>query len=99
MRDGAPLAIVGMLGSRLEKERTGWRDLKALVLFVAISSDDWAPAADLADALGIAPDLQEAIYEEAQLHKQGVAKDTPRAARPKRARVFHLPLPWERASA
>lgn len=90
MRD--PLAIVGMLGSRLEKEKTGWRDMKALVLTVAIASDEWEPAADLADALGIAPDLQEAIYEEAQLHKQGIVPaPTPRA---KRGRVFHLPLPW-----
>lgn len=51
-------AIVAKLGERLQ-----WRDQKALVLLVA-NSGPWEAAGQLADALGIGPDLQEAIYHE-----------------------------------
>lgn len=64
MREGAEFAVVAMLGQRLQRERTGWRDAKALVLCVA-RNGPWNGAAALADALGIGPDAQEAIYREA----------------------------------
>ena len=68
MRDGAAFPIVAMLGDRLQRERTGWRDAKALVKLVA--ANDWNAAANLADALGIPASAsgsnrtQEAIYQE-----------------------------------
>lgn len=62
MRDA--FAVVAQLGQRLEKERTGWRDVKALILLVA-QAGEWTSAAQLADALGVSPDEQEAIYQEA----------------------------------
>ena len=62
MRDGAAFPIVAMLGDRLQRERTGWRDAKALIKLVA--ANDWNAAANLADALGVAPDAQEAIFHE-----------------------------------
>lgn len=60
MRDAFP--IVCALGDRLAKERTGWRDTKALIVLVA--QHDWNAASCLADALGVHPDQQEAIYTE-----------------------------------
>lgn len=54
--------IVGMLGARLAKEPTGWRDMKALVVVAATES--WPVAAQLADALGIHPDDQELIFHQ-----------------------------------
>lgn len=63
MRD--EFAVVATLGVRLDKERTGWRDTKALVLLVAQQGQEhWSAAASLADALGVGPDTQEAIYRE-----------------------------------
>lgn len=57
MRD--PFPIVAKLGERL-----GWPEQKALVLLTA-THGDWAGASMLADALGIGPEQQEAIYTEA----------------------------------
>ncbi len=61
MRDAFP--IVCMLGDRLARERTGWRDTKALIVLVA-QAGDWNGASCLADALGVSPDAQEQIYLE-----------------------------------
>lgn len=61
MRDAFP--IVCAIGDRLGRERTGWRDVKALVYLVAYEGD-WRGAAALAEALGVSPDAQEAIYRE-----------------------------------
>lgn len=61
MRDAFP--IVCKLGDRLAEERNGWRDTKALIVLVA-EHGDWNGASALADALGVGPDQQEAIYQE-----------------------------------
>ena len=64
----SPFAIVAMLGDRLRREATGWRDAKALILLVAQAGppeEAWPCAADLADALGINDDFQERLYREA----------------------------------
>lgn len=61
MRDAFP--IVCALGDRLRRERTGWRDVKALIVLVA-QEGDWNGAAALADALGVGIDAQEVIYQE-----------------------------------
>lgn len=66
MRD--PFPIVAMLGRRLEGERTGWRDMKGLVLMVAQAGppeEAWPIAADLAAALGLDEQQQENIYANA----------------------------------
>lgn len=55
-----------MLGRRLEHEATGWRDAKALLLLVADAAGDWTPAGQLADALGVPPDLQRNAYDDFQ---------------------------------
>lgn len=61
MRDAFP--IVCAIGDRLARERTGWRDTKALIVLVA-QQGDWNGASALAEALGVSPDAQEAIYRE-----------------------------------
>lgn len=66
MRDAFP--IVANLGQRLEQEPTGWRDAKALIVLVA-QAGPWDAAAALADALGINPAAQEAVYRE--IHPAG----------------------------
>lgn len=91
MREGAEFAIVAMLGQRLQRERTGWRDAKALVLCVA-RNGPWEPAASLADALGVGPDAQEAIYHEAYDDQPLRPAPEPRAAAPTPAR---FPSPTE----
>jgi hypothetical protein len=53
--------IVGMLGARLEREKTGRRDLSALVTLVA-DLTDWDAAQDFAGALGLEGDQLEDIY-------------------------------------
>lgn len=59
-----PLSVVSMLGARLRRERTGWRDAKALLLVVATAEH---PVADLAAALGVVnDDMLQAVYEEAR---------------------------------
>lgn len=58
-----PFPVVCLLGDRLRKERTGWRDMKALVLLVA-QEGDWTGAAALAEALGLSPDQTESIYRD-----------------------------------
>lgn len=65
MREAFP--IVASLGRRLQRERTGWRDTKALIVLVA-QSGSWAAAADLADALGVDASSQEAIFREVYGH-------------------------------
>lgn len=58
-------AVVASLGIRFESQKTGWRDVKALIMVAARAGpDQWPAAADLADALGVHPDQQEAIYHE-----------------------------------
>lgn len=61
MRDAFP--IVCMLGDRLAREKTWWRDVKALVVIVA-QEGDWNGASALAECLGIAPPEQEKIFNE-----------------------------------
>lgn len=56
-------AVVAQLGERLAQEKNGWRDTKALIVLVA-QAGEWGAAAQLADALGVGPDVQEAIYRE-----------------------------------
>lgn len=73
MRD--PFPVVCNLGDRLQRERTGWRDAKALVLLVA-RAGDWNGASCLADALGIPPPEQERLYREAY-DQPGGATPTP----------------------
>lgn len=80
MRD--PFPVVCKLGDRLQRERTGWRDAKALVLLVA-RAGDWNGASCLADALGIPPAEQEAIYREAY-HRPGGATPTHHHPHPRR---------------
>lgn len=65
MKPADAVEIVGMLGARMAKERTGWRDVKALVVLVA-ASGPWQAAADLADALGVHPSDQEQIFHATQ---------------------------------
>lgn len=74
MRDAFP--VVCQLGDRLGKERTGWRDIKALILLVA-QEGDWNGASALAEALGVAPPEQEAIWNEAQQPPTGGATPAP----------------------
>jgi len=71
-----PFPIVCKLGDRLQGERTGWRDVKALVLLVA-RAGDWNGASALAEALGVSPDAQEQIYREAQQPPAGGATPAP----------------------
>ncbi|HEY1178475.1 MAG TPA: hypothetical protein VGF17_20150 [Phytomonospora sp.] len=71
MRDAFP--VVCALGDRFRRERTGWRDTKALIVLVA-EHGDWNGAAALADALGVGPDAQEAIYQEVT---NGTGRATP----------------------
>ena len=65
MRD--PFPIVCKLGERLQ-----WRDQKALVLLVAMHGP-WEAAGQLADALGVGPDLQEQVYREAAAKRVSAA--------------------------
>lgn len=65
MRDAFP--IVARLGDRLQGEKHGWRDAKALIILVARSGPPglaWPGAQDLCDALGVSDDFQERIYRE-----------------------------------
>lgn len=60
--------ILGTLvGPRLQREKTGLRDTKALLLVAGRES--WDAAAALADALGVHPDDQEAVYFTLQREK------------------------------
>lgn len=61
MKSIQALEIVGMLGGRLEREKTGRRDLSALVTVIA-DLTDWDTASDFAGALGLDGDQQEDIY-------------------------------------
>lgn len=83
MRDAFP--IVALLGDRLARQRHGWRDIKALIVLVA-EAGDWNGAAALADALGVHPDQQEAIYHEVTT---GAGATTP----PRRTTPPHPPHP------
>lgn len=69
MRDAFP--IVCAIGDKLRlaeaNGRHGWRDCKALIVLVA-QAGDWNGASCMADALGVGPDAQQAIYEEVYGH-------------------------------
>ena len=68
MRD--PFPVVAKLGDRLGKERTGYRDMKAVVMVAALSGppwEAWNAAAAIADGFGIDPDTQHAWFAEAYL--------------------------------
>lgn len=62
---GAAVEIVGKHGAALEKSGgAGWATVKALVYLVGC--EDWNAAAQLADALGVHPDDQQAIHHQTQ---------------------------------
>jgi hypothetical protein len=61
VKGAAALEVVGMLGGRLEREKTGRRDLSALVTVVA-DLTDWDTAQDFAGALGLEGDQLEDIW-------------------------------------
>lgn len=64
MKHADAVNITGALGTRLTKEKTGWRDLKALL--VVAGREDWNAAAALGDAMGVHPDDQERIFHDLQ---------------------------------
>lgn len=81
MRD--PFPIVCRLGDALDRDqRTGWATKKALILLVAVHGD-WNGAAALADALGVHPEEQEKIHQEALDHPTGRATPEPHPHRRK----------------
>lgn len=84
MNDAFP--IVCQLGAELDKRRDGWQKQKALVLLVALAGP-WDAAAQLAAALGVPEDLQEAIYRESEEKKQTAAAEVHRIALQHRPRL------------
>lgn len=78
MRDAFP--IVCKLGERLARERTGWRDVKALIVLVA-QEGDWNGASALAECLGVHPDQQEAIFTEVFSKSRGAIPAPPQPRR------------------